>query len=100
MSEQDSPLDPCVTRINDYEVAHEHAREIRRRMNDIESTIFSMLFQAAGGLGTGSRERAVEQIEEQITALQVLRDEVEELPDPREVRPQFDTKSAGGDAES
>lgn len=81
----DHSLSPCLDRIQPYNSVYGDARKIRQWVQEIEEDIHTMEWMAAGGLGSASRESVIEQIDAQIGNLQSLREQVEELDDPREV---------------
>lgn len=85
MTGDDPPTAPCTERMKPFNRAHENAREIRQWMQEIEEDLHTMEWGAAGGLGAASRESVIDSIDAQIGNLQSLREQIEELPDPREV---------------
>lgn len=76
---------PCLDRIRQYHEVRHDARQIKRWVGEIEEDLNTMVWMAAGGMGLPSRESVVESIDAQIKNLQTLRDQVEELDDPREM---------------
>lgn len=73
----------CLERIRPYHEVRHDLREVIGWLREVDDTLYGLEWQAAGGIGTASRERAVESIDAQIANLQTLREQVEELEDPR-----------------
>ena len=78
-------LPPLLARMKPYQEVRGEAAQIHDWVGEIEQDLQTMQWIAAGGRGMANRESVIEKIDSQIKNLECLKEQVEDLEDPREL---------------